>query len=45
VHCHGAVGTTRDHDVGLYFRRAKVSAFEYGDTDYMRSIIAQEIGL
>jgi alkylation response protein AidB-like acyl-CoA dehydrogenase len=45
VHCHGAIGTTRDHDIGLYFRRAKVSAFDYGDTDYLRSIIAQEIGL
>jgi len=45
VHCHGAIGTTRDHDMGLYFRRSKVSDLDYGDTDYQREVVAGEIGL
>ncbi|MFC2005737.1 acyl-CoA dehydrogenase family protein [Chloroflexota bacterium] len=45
VHCHGAIGTTRDHDMGLYYRRAKVAELDYGDTDYQKEIIARELGL
>ncbi len=42
---HGAIGTTRDHDMGLYYRRAKVTELDYGDTDYQKEIIARELGL
>ena len=44
VQCHGAIGTTRDHDMGLYYRRARVSELDYGDTDYQREIVARELG-
>ena len=42
---HGAIGTTRDHDMGLYYRRAKVGELDYGDTDFQMEIVAQELGL
>lgn len=44
VQCHGAIGTTRDHDLGLYFRRAIVGGFDYGSSDYHRTVIARELG-
>ncbi|MBI2329540.1 MAG: acyl-CoA/acyl-ACP dehydrogenase [Chloroflexi bacterium] len=44
VQCHGAIGTTRDHDIGLYYRRAKVAELDYGDTDYQKEIVAGELG-
>lgn len=45
VQCHGAIGTTRDHDMGLYYRRAKVAELDYGDTDYQTEIVARELGI
>ena len=45
VQIHGAIGTTRDHDVGLYYRRARQAALLFGDTDFCREKVAQEMGL
>ena len=45
VQCHGAIGTTRDHDMGLYYRRAMAADLAYGDTDFQRELVAQQIGL
>ena len=45
VQCHGAIGTTRDHDMGLYYRRAKVAELDYGDTDYQKEIVTRELGI
>ena len=45
VQLHGAIGTTRDHDVGLYYRRARQAALLFGDTDFCRERVAQEVGL
>jgi len=45
VQIHGAVGTTRDHDVGLYYRRARQAALLFGDSDSCREVVAQEMGL
>lgn len=42
---HGAIGFTRDHDLELYFRRAKAGEVFFGDTDFHREIVAQELGL
>ncbi len=44
VQCHGAIGTTRDHDMGLYFRRGIVAGLDYGGSDYHRAVIARELG-
>jgi len=41
----GAIGFTMDHDMHLYFRRAKAAELAYGDADFHRNIVAQQIGL
>ncbi len=41
----GAVGFTMDHDMHLYYRRAKAGEIIFGDSAFQRKIIAQELGL
>ena len=45
VHVHGAIGTTRDHDMGLYYRRSKAADPTFGDTEDHREVVAQSLGL
>jgi len=42
---HGAIGFTKDHDLELYFRRAKAGELYFGDADFHREIVAQGLGL
>ena len=42
---HGAIGFTKDHDLELYFRRAKAAELFFGDADFHREVIAQQLGL
>jgi alkylation response protein AidB-like acyl-CoA dehydrogenase len=42
---HGGVGVMRDHDMELYSRRAKAAEFLWGDTNFHRELIAQQLGL
>jgi len=42
---HGGVGIERDHDMQLYFRRAKTMELAFGDGDFHREIVAMELGL
>ena len=41
----GAIGFTMDHDMHLYFRRAKAGEIAYGDADFHREIVAAQLGL
>ncbi|UCC60158.1 MAG: acyl-CoA/acyl-ACP dehydrogenase [Dehalococcoidia bacterium] len=41
----GAIGFTMDHDLHLYYRRAKASEMMFGDGAYHRAIVARELGL
>lgn len=41
----GAIGFTMDHDMHLYYRRAKAGEIIFGDADFQRAIVAQELGL
>jgi alkylation response protein AidB-like acyl-CoA dehydrogenase len=41
----GAIGFTMDHDIHLYYRRAKAGEIMFGDGDYQRAIVASELGL
>ncbi len=41
----GAIGFTMDHDMHLYFRRAKAGELAYGDADFHREIVAARLGL
>jgi alkylation response protein AidB-like acyl-CoA dehydrogenase len=45
IRLHGAIGVTWDHDISLYYRRAKAADVAFGGTDYHREIVAQKIGL
>ncbi|MBI2854128.1 MAG: acyl-CoA/acyl-ACP dehydrogenase [Chloroflexi bacterium] len=42
---HGGIGFTKDHDMQLYFRRAKAAELAFGDADYHREIVADELGV
>ncbi|MDO8472978.1 MAG: acyl-CoA dehydrogenase, partial [Dehalococcoidia bacterium] len=42
---HGGVGFTKDHDMQLYFRRAKAAEIAYGDGDFQRELVATEMGI
>lgn len=42
---HGAIGITMDHDLQLYTRRLKAVETTFGDADFYREIVAQEMGL
>jgi len=42
---HAGVGFIVDHDMPLYFRRAKEAEVIFGDADFSREIVAQELGL
>ncbi|MYC30137.1 MAG: acyl-CoA dehydrogenase [Chloroflexi bacterium] len=41
--CHGAIGFTREHDLQLYTRRAKVQELTYGDVNFHKEIAMREI--
>lgn len=41
----GAIGFTMDHDMHLYYRRAQAGAIAFGNSNFHREVIAQELGL
>ena len=41
IQIHGGIGFTWDHDMHLYFKRARSSQMAFGDADYHREKIAQ----
>jgi len=41
VQVHGGIGFTWDHDMHLYFKRAKSGQVTFGDADYHRERVAQ----
>lgn len=43
VQIHGAIGMTRDHDIGLYYRRARVANVMFGDPDFHYERMAQQL--
>lgn len=42
---HGAIGYTWEHDLHLYLRHAAASDLAFGDVDYHREQVAQQLGL
>ncbi len=42
---HGAIGFTEDHDLPLYYRRAKAAELAFGDADVHRELVAQGMGI
>ena len=41
--CHGAIGFTKEHDLQLYTRRAKVLELTYGDVNYHKELAMRHI--
>ncbi|MBW1674025.1 MAG: acyl-CoA/acyl-ACP dehydrogenase [Deltaproteobacteria bacterium] len=41
----GAISFTMEHDMHLYYRRAKEGELAFGDADFQRKIVARELGL
>ena len=42
---HGAIGVTVEHDLHHYTRRAKAAELAFGDADFYRKMVANEMGL
>ncbi len=40
---HGGVGFTKEYIIQLYFRRQKAAELAWGDTDYHRELVAEEL--
>ena len=45
IQIHGGIGFTWEHDMHLYFKRAKGSEVTFGDATWNREIVAQLINL
>ncbi len=45
IKIHGGIGIIVDYDMQLYFRRAKAAELAFGDGDFHREVIAQQLGL
>jgi alkylation response protein AidB-like acyl-CoA dehydrogenase len=45
IQIHGGIGFTWEHDLHLYFKRAKSSEFTFGDATWNRELVAQGINL
>ena len=45
VQIHGGVGTTREFDIALFYRRAKASEYIMGDSDYHWEKLAVALGM
>ena len=41
--CHGAIGFTKEHDLQLYTRRAKVQELSYGEVNFHKEVALQQI--
>ncbi len=41
IQIHGSIGTTREFNVGLFYRRAKAFEYMLGDTDYHYDKVTQ----
>jgi len=44
VQMHGAIGMTREQDIGLYYRRAKAWDLAFGDEQHHRELLVRELG-
>ena len=41
--CHGAIGFTKEHNLQLYTRRAKIQELSYGDVNFHKEVALQHI--
>ena len=43
VQIHGGIGTTREYDIGLFFRKVKSCEFHCGDTDHHYEVVMDKL--
>ena len=43
IQIHGGIGFTWEHDMDLYFKRAKGSEVTFGDATWNRELVAQVV--
>ncbi len=43
VQIHGGIGTTREYDIGLFFRKVKSWEFHCGDTDHHYEVVMNKL--
>jgi alkylation response protein AidB-like acyl-CoA dehydrogenase len=43
IQIHGGIGFTWEHDMHLYFKRAKGSEVTFGDATWNRELVAREV--
>jgi alkylation response protein AidB-like acyl-CoA dehydrogenase len=42
---HGGIGFTEEHDMPLYYKRAKAAESTFGNADWHREVVAKQLGL
>jgi len=42
---HGGIGFQEEHDMSLFYKKAQLNEFSFGDADFHREVIAQELGI
>jgi alkylation response protein AidB-like acyl-CoA dehydrogenase len=45
IKIHGGIGISEEHDLQLYFRKAKAAEMAFGDASFHREVVARELGL
>ncbi len=45
IHIFASIGMSEDHDMPLYFKRAKAAELAFGSSEPQHELVAQEIGL
>jgi alkylation response protein AidB-like acyl-CoA dehydrogenase len=45
IKIHGGIGIIDEYDLQLYFRKAKAEELAFGDADFHRDIVAEQLGL
>jgi len=45
AYLHGGIGFTWEHDMQLYLRRAKAAEVTFGDTDFHKDMVAQQMDI
>lgn len=40
---HGGIGFMEDHDVSIFYRKARTDEFSFGDADFHRDVVSREL--
>ena len=43
IQIHGGIGTTREGDIGLFYRKAKAAEYICGDSDFLYEKVVEKL--